>query len=85
MWLYETEAKVFVKGSMYLIKPFCVLWSDKANANAVMCVLRSGQGRMGEMKGEQQLWVVLLELLVCFEVLGSLSNHDDDRVNDDRK
>ena len=49
MWLYE--AKVFVKGSMYLIKPFCVLRSDKANANALMCVLRRGQGSRGEIGG----------------------------------
>ena len=47
----RTEPKVFVKGSMYVIKPLCVLRSDKATTNALMCVLRRGQGSGGEDGG----------------------------------
>ena len=45
------EAKVFVEGSMYVIKPFCALRSDKATTNILMCVLRRGQGSGGENGG----------------------------------
>ena len=54
---------------MYLINPSVSLRVKKANANALMCVQRSGQGMGGvgkKMEGEQQPWAVLRELLVCF-------------------